>query len=66
LVIAQIILLSWWFSKKPSKKTNQKNGHVTIDLSKMAFWSSWTWGQKNRMGVFFFPKIHAKKNHDFL
>jgi hypothetical protein len=49
-------------SKKPSKKNLVKkkqqkkpsqNGHVQIDLSKMALWSSWTWGQKDHMGGFF-------------
>jgi hypothetical protein len=30
----------------------------------MAFWSSWTWGQKNHMGDFFI-KIPGKKNQDF-
>jgi hypothetical protein len=50
-----------WY-KKPSKKNQPKRpsqgGRVQIDLSKMIFWSSWTWGQKNHMGIFF--------NHDFL
>jgi len=62
LVVAQIILLSQWFSKtnmvkKPSKKNQpkkpSKNGRVQINLSEMALWSSWTWGQKNHMGDFF-------------
>jgi hypothetical protein len=43
--------------KKPSKKDQPKrlsqNGRVQIDLSKMALWSSWTWGHKNHMRGFF-------------
>jgi hypothetical protein len=47
-----------------SKKPNQ-NGQVQIDLSKMALWSSWTWGEKNHMGGFL-TKIHGQKNQDIL
>jgi hypothetical protein len=50
--------------KKPSKKNQPKtpslNGWAQIDLSKMALWSSWTWGQKNHMEVFL-PKFPVKK-----
>jgi hypothetical protein len=50
--------------KKPNKKNQPKrpsqNGWVQIDLSKMALWSSWTWGQKNHLGGFF-TKIPNKK-----
>jgi hypothetical protein len=52
-----MIILSKNLVKKPSKKNQPKrlnqNGQVQIDLSKMAFWSSWTWGQKNHMRGFF-------------
>jgi hypothetical protein len=62
MVATQIILFSWWFNpknliKKPNKKDQPKrphqNGWVQIDLSKMALWSSWIWGQKPYGGVFF-------------
>jgi hypothetical protein len=59
--------LSWWFTKKQPYKKNQpkrpsQNSWIEIDLSKMAFWSSWKWGQKNHMGGFFFlPKFPIKK-----
>jgi hypothetical protein len=55
--------------KKPCKKNKPKmpnqNGQVQINLSKMAFWSSWTWEQKNHMGVFL-TEILCQKNLDFL
>jgi hypothetical protein len=55
--------------KKPSKKNQPRkpnqNGWVQNDLSKMAFWSSWTWGQKNYMR-FFLMKFPMKKGRDFL
>jgi hypothetical protein len=69
MVVTQIILLSRWCSKKPSKKDQPKklnqNGQVQINLSKMEVWSSWIGGQKNHMGGFF-TKISGKKNQDFL
>jgi hypothetical protein len=37
--------------KKPSQKDPVKMV-VQIDLSKMAFWSSWTWGQENHLRGF--------------
>jgi hypothetical protein len=52
MVVAQIILLSWWFNKKNQSKRFSQNGQVQIDLSKMAFWSNWTWEQKNYSGGF--------------
>jgi hypothetical protein len=55
--------------KKPNKKNQPKrpsqNGQVQNDLSKMAFWSSWTWGKKTIWGVFFI-KIPSQKGCDFL
>jgi hypothetical protein len=55
--------------KNPSKKNQPKrpsqNILSQIDLSKMALWSSWTWGQKNQVGVFFI-EIFGQKSHDFL
>ncbi len=52
-------------SKKDKLKTPNQNGQVQIDLSKMAPWSNWTWGQKTIGGVFL-TKIPNKKNQDFL
>jgi hypothetical protein len=69
MVVAQIILLSWWLNKKymvkiPNKKYQPKrpsqNGHVQINLSKMTLWSSWTWGQ-NPIGGGFLLKFLVKK-----
>jgi len=51
-------------NKKKPKRPNQ-NGRIQNDLFKMAFWSSWTWGQKYHMGRFF-TKIFAQKGCDFL
>jgi hypothetical protein len=49
--------------KKPIQKDQPKrpkqNGWVQIDLSKMAHWSSWTWGN-------FFTKILGQESRDFL
>jgi hypothetical protein len=45
-------------SKKLGKKYLVKM--VRSDLSKMAFWSSWTWGQKNHRGGFLL-KFSVKK-----
>jgi hypothetical protein len=71
MVTTQIILLSWWLGKKylvkkPNRKYQPKkpsqNGQVQINLSKMALWSSWTWGQ-NTIGRFFFiGKSLSNKN----
>jgi hypothetical protein len=62
LVIAQIILLSSWFSKnKNQPKRPSQNGQVQNDLSKMELWSSWKWGQKNHMGGFFDQNSLSKK-----
>jgi hypothetical protein len=33
-------------------KTPNQNGHIKINLPKMAFWLNWTWEQKNHMGIF--------------
>ncbi len=52
MVIVQIILLSHWFNNKNQPKILSQNNCVQIDLSKMAFWSSWTWGQKTHRGGF--------------
>jgi len=41
--------------KNPIKKTTQKysqNGQIQNDLSIMALWLNWTWGQKNHMEDF--------------
>jgi hypothetical protein len=51
--------------KKTNKKKLSQNDQVLIDLSKMTFWSSWTWGQKNHMGALL-TKIPDKKSYDFL
>ncbi len=65
MIVAQIILLSLLFSKKNQQKRPSRNGRVQNNLSRMALWSSWTWGQKNHMGGFFFTEIPSKKGHDF-
>jgi hypothetical protein len=53
------------WSEIPSQKNQPKklsqNGRIQIDLSKMALWSSWTWGQKKPYGGFFLTKIPNKK-----
>jgi hypothetical protein len=43
------------------KKPNQ-NDRIQINLSKMAFWSSWIWGQKNHMGGFLDQTSWSKKS----
>ncbi len=70
MAIAQIIILSRWFSKKNLiKKTNQK------DLVKMVGSKStcpkWDFGQvghggKQTIWGVFFTKIPCHKRHDFL
>jgi hypothetical protein len=69
MVAAQIYYNHGGSIKKPSKKISKKdqpktpsqNGQVQINLSKMALWSSWTWGQKKNMGFFLIPKFLVKK-----
>jgi len=70
LVDYQIILLSWWFSKKnPVKKTNQKNPIKMVKCKMICL--EWHFGQvehggkKTIWGVFF-TKIPNKKGYDFL
>jgi hypothetical protein len=60
MVTTQIILLSSWFNKKNQPKRPSQNNCVQINLSKMAFWSRWTWGQKTHMEGFL-TKIPIKK-----
>ncbi len=40
-------------SKKDQPKRPSQNVRIQINLSKMALWSSWTWGQKIPKGRFF-------------
>ncbi len=70
MVATQIILLSWWFSKKnPIKNTNQKYLIKMVD-SKLTC-PKWHFGQvghggkKTIWGVFW-TKILGKKCWDFL
>ncbi len=53
MAIAQIILLSWWFSKKDQRQRPNKNRWVQIDLSKMDFGQVGHGGKKTIWGVFF-------------
>jgi hypothetical protein len=52
-------------NKKNQPKRPNQNSQIQIVLSKMAFWSSWTWGQKNHSRGFLI-EISGQKNHDFL
>jgi hypothetical protein len=49
--------------KKLSKKKLNQNGQFQNDLSKMAFLSSWTWGQNEHI---FLIEIPSQNGHDFL
>jgi len=66
LVVAQIILLSWWFSKKsPVKNTNQRDPVKTIESKSTC--PKWHFGQvehggKKTIWGFFPTKVPGKKN----
>ncbi len=71
MVIAQIILFSWWFSeKKLSKKINKKD-LIKMVKSKMTY-LEWHFGQVRHGGKktiymgFFFTEIPCQKGCDFL
>ncbi len=74
MVVAQIILLSWWLNKKnlvkkTVKKTNQKD-LIKVVGSKTTY-PKWHFGQirhgdKKTIWGIFFTKIPSQKGHDFL
>jgi hypothetical protein len=66
LVVAQFYYCHDGLVKKPSKKNQPKrpnqNDHGQTNLSKMTFWSNWTWGQKNHMESFLTKKFFVVKS----
>jgi hypothetical protein len=75
LVVAQIILLPWWFSKKnlvkknPIKKTNQKDPVKMVGSKSTC--PKWPFcqvghGGKKTIGGVFLTEIPGQKSRDFL
>jgi hypothetical protein len=66
LVIAQIILFSWWFSEKKLNKKINKKDLIKMVKSKMTY-LEWHFGQVRHGGKktiymgFFLLKFHIKK-----